>query len=72
MDWKNLWETSFYYKLQGHQIKNCRKNITDEKGWYETHNLMSNEMKVLDASNEAKLFVASLSTSHLNNNNEIG
>jgi hypothetical protein len=33
---------------------------------------MSNEMKVLDASNEAKLFVASLSTSHLNNNNEIG
>ncbi len=39
-----------------------------EKGRYEAHNLVSKETKVLHASNDPKLFVASLSTSNLNNN----
>jgi len=40
----------FYCKLQGHQIQKIQKKIINEKGWYETHNLVSNEMKELNAS----------------------
>jgi hypothetical protein len=68
MDWRSFWEIFSIVSFLGIKLQKFEKRIANEKNCNEVQNLVWNETRIPHASNEAKLFVVSSSTSDLKKN----
>jgi hypothetical protein len=68
MDWRSFWEIVSIVSFLGIKFLKIEKIIANETNCNKVQNFVWNETRIPNASNEAKLFVVSLSTYDLKKN----